>query len=206
MTPAAPTRVAVLAGVVVALDRSTKLIVLGRLEPGVPIRVIDGFLSLTLVLNPGLASGLLASVPAEWRWVVALLSVGALVILVQVALRVLPRGRWPDHGAIGLIFGGAVGNLIDRARFGAVADFVDVYYRGWHWPAFTVAASAIPVGVTLPAIRLLGDRASAPRSGGGRPPLHGAPRSPSIVPRPACDSTVGSPTGCRSSPGCGSGR
>src|SRR5439155_1046075 len=84
----------------VELGQITKLIVLGRLEPGVPIRVIDGFLSLTLVLNPGLAFGLLASVPAEWRWVVALLSVGALVILVQVALRVLPRGRWPDHGAI----------------------------------------------------------------------------------------------------------
>ena len=149
---------------IVALDQITKLIVLGRLEPGVPIRVIDGFLSLTLVLNPGLAFGLLASVPAEWRWVVALLSVGALVILVQVALRVLPRGRWPDHGAIGLIFGGAVGNLIDRARFGAVVDFVDVYYRGWHWPAFNVADSAITVGVTLLAIRLLGDRASAPRS------------------------------------------
>ena len=163
MTPAASTRVAVLAGVVVVLDQITKLIALGRLEPGAPIRVIDGFLALTLVLNPGLAFGLLGSVPARWRWVAVLLSVVALVILVRVAVRVLPRGGWLDHGAIGLIFGGAVGNLIDRARFGAVVDFVDVSYRGWHWPAFNVADSAITVGVALLAVRLLVDRASAPR-------------------------------------------
>ena len=81
---------------------------------------------------------------------------------VRVALRVMPRGGWPDHSAIGLIFGGAVGNLIDRARFGAVVDFVDVYYRGWHWPAFNVADSAITVGVALLVLRLLGERSPAP--------------------------------------------
>ena len=60
--------------------------------------------------------------------------------------------------AIGLIFGGAVGNLIDRARFGAVVDFVDVHWHGWHWPAFNVADSAISVGVALLAFRLLTER------------------------------------------------
>ena len=163
MTRPAFTRVAVLAGVVVVLDQITKLIALARLVPGTPLGVIDGFLALTLVLNPGLAFGILAGVPIGWRWIVALLSVVALVILVRVALRILPRGGWPDHGAIGLIFGGAIGNLIDRVRFGAVVDFVDVHYRGWHWPAFNVADSAITVGVALLAIRLLGERASAPR-------------------------------------------
>ena len=163
MTRPATTRVAVLAGVVVVLDQITKLIALARLVPGATVRVIDDVLALTLVLNPGLAFGLLASVPTEWRWIVALLSLVALVILVRVALRVLPRGGFADHGAIGLIFGGAIGNLIDRARFGAVIDFVDVHYRGWHWPAFNVADSAITVGVTVLAIRLLGEGASAPR-------------------------------------------
>ena len=161
MTPLAFARVTVLAGVVVVLDQITKWIALDRLVGRAPVNVVDGVLALTLVKNPGLAFGLLADVPTRWRWVAALLSVVALVILVRVALRVLPRGGWPDHGAIGLIFGGAVGNLIDRARFGAVVDFVDVYYRGWHWPAFNVADSAITVGVTLLAVRLLGDRASA---------------------------------------------
>src|SRR5206468_11435895 len=107
MTRPATTRVAVLAGVVVVLDQITKLIALARLVPGAPVRVIDDVLALTLVLNPGLAFGLLASVPTEWRWIVALLSLVALVILVRVALRILPRGGFADHGAIGLIFGGA---------------------------------------------------------------------------------------------------
>jgi signal peptidase II len=77
---------------------------------------------------------------------------------------VLPGGGWAGQFAIGLIFGGAVGNLVDRARFGAVVDFVDLHWRGWHWPAFNVADSAITVGVALLALRLLNDR-SAPAPG-----------------------------------------
>jgi signal peptidase II len=154
--------VLLLAGVVVALDQISKLIVLGRLPLGVQIPVVDGLLALTLVLNPGLAFGLLGSVPPAWRWVVAALSLLALAVLARVALRVLPAGGWTGRLSIGLIFGGAVGNLVDRARFGAVVDFVDVHWRGWHWPAFNVADSAITVGVALLALRLLSDRSPAP--------------------------------------------
>ena len=138
------TPVLLLAGAIVALDQITKLIALGRL------------------LNPGLAFGLLGSIPPAWRWVVAALSLVALAVLARVALRVLPTGGWPGRLAIGLIFGGAVGNLIDRARFGAVVDFVDVHWRGWHWPAFNVADSAITVGVALLALRLMTDRSTSP--------------------------------------------
>ena len=63
--------------------------------------------------------------------------------------------------AIGLIFGGAVGNLIDRARFGAVVDFIDVSYRDYHWPAFNVADSGITIGVVLLALRLVAREPSA---------------------------------------------
>ena len=76
----------------------------------------------------------------------------------RVALRVLPAGGRIGAVAIGLVFGGAVGNLIDRARFGAVVDFVDVHWHDWHWPAFNVADSAITVGVALLAICLVGER------------------------------------------------
>jgi signal peptidase II len=152
--------VLLLAGAIVVLDQITKAVVLERLLLGVSVPIIDGLLSLTLVLNPGLAFGLLGGVPSGWRWVVAALSLAALAVLARVALRVLPDGGWPGRLAIGLIFGGAVGNLIDRARFGAVVDFVDVYWRGWHWPAFNVADSAITVGVALLALRLLNDRAT----------------------------------------------
>lgn len=160
MTRIAATHVAVVASAVLVLDQVTKLLALDRLTPGAPVPLIDGVLSLTLVLNRGLAFGLLAGVPPGWRWVVALLSIAALAVLVRVALHVLPGGRLIDHGTLGLIFGGAVGNLIDRARFGAVVDFVDVHYRAWHWPAFNVADSTITVGVALLALRLMTDRAA----------------------------------------------
>ena len=149
------TRVLVLAGAVVALDQATKAVALDHLVHGIPVPVVDHFIDLTLVMNPGLAFGLLSGVPAPWRWVVALLSIMALLVLARVALRVLPASGWPGHVAVGLIFGGAVGNLIDRARWGAVVDFIDVHWRGYHWPAFNVADSAISVGVVVLALRLL---------------------------------------------------
>ena len=157
------TWVLVLAGAIIVLDQVTKAIALARLAPGLPQAVADDWLSLTLVMNPGLAFGMLSSVPRGWRWLVAALSIVALVVLARVALRVLPTGGRSAVTAVGLIFGGAVGNLIDRARFGAVVDFVDVHYRGWHWPAFNVADSAISVGVVLLALRLLTERPAPPR-------------------------------------------
>ncbi len=158
------TRVLLLAGGVVLLDQLTKAVVLTRLMPGVPVPVFDGWLQLTLVLNPGIAFGLLGSLPTAWRWIAAALSVAALAVLVRVALRVLPQGGWAGRVAVGLIFGGAVGNLIDRARFGAVVDFVDVYWRAWHWWIFNAADSAISVGVVLLALRMLGDRPASATS------------------------------------------
>ena len=148
-------RVSLLAAVVIALDQASKAIALDRLPPGVPVELAP-WLALTLVMNPGLAFGVLAGVPTGWRWVVAVLSLAALAVLARVALRVLPTHGWPGVLAVGLIFGGAVGNLIDRLRWGAVVDFVDVHWRDYHWPAFNVADSAITVGVALLALRLMG--------------------------------------------------
>lgn len=144
-----------LGGIILILDQAAKWLVLRRLPSGAPVGVIDGFFSLTLVMNPGLAFGMLGSVPPGWRWVVALLSIGALAVLAVLATRLLPEGGLVAAVAIGMIFGGAAGNLIDRARFGAVVDFLDFYWRGWHWPAFNVADSAISVGVALLALRML---------------------------------------------------
>ena len=153
--------------VVLILDQVTKDLALAHLPPGRPVGIIDGFFSLTLVMNPGLAFGFLSSTPVAWRWIVALLSIGALAVLGVVGLRLLPTGGWLSGLALGLIFGGAIGNLIDRARFGAVVDFLDFYWRGYHWPAFNVADSAISVGVTLLALKLL--VTPPPGPGDGRP-------------------------------------
>jgi signal peptidase II len=157
------TPIVVIAGAIVVLDQITKLAALDRLAPGAAVPVVDGVLSLTLVMNTGLAFGLLSGLPATWRWLVALLSIVALIVLARVAVRVLAGGGWSARLSVALIFGGAVGNLIDRARFGAVVDFVDAHYRGYHWPAFNVADSAITVGVALLALHLLaGDTGRQP--------------------------------------------
>ena len=147
--------IVVIASAIVVLDQITKAAALQHLAHGVAVPVVDGVLSLTLVMNTGLAFGLLAGLPATWRWLVALSSIVALVVLARVAVRVLAGGGWSARLSVSLIFGGAVGNLIDRARFGAVVDFVDAHYRGYHWPAFNVADSAITVGVVLLALHLM---------------------------------------------------
>src|SRR5262245_36879658 len=114
--------------VVLVIDQITKFLALDRLMLGVPVPVVDGFFSLTLVMNPGLAFGMLSSTPTAWRWIVALLSIGALAVLATLGFRLLPTGGWATRVALGFIFGGATGNLIDRGRFGAVVDFLDFYW------------------------------------------------------------------------------
>lgn len=156
------TPVLAIAALVVAVDQGTKAVVLARLLPGVPVPVIEGFLSFTLVMNPGLAFGLLAGMPAPWRWLVAVLSIAALLALARVAIRLLDEGGWLERLAVGFVFGGAVGNLVDRARFGAVVDFVDVFYGSFHWWAFNVADSAITVGVGLLIVHMLATPGARP--------------------------------------------
>jgi signal peptidase II len=171
------TLAAAAAVVVLILDQITKLIALERLMIGVPVNVVDGLFSLTLVMNPGLAFGLLSATPAAWRWVVALLSMGALAVLGVMGVRMLASGGRPTQLALGMVFGGAIGNLIDRARFGAVVDFLDFYWRAYHWPAFNVADSAISVGVALLAIRLLVAPPAAPETTASAPPARARTRA-----------------------------
>ena len=133
--------------VVLVLDQLTKAAALRQLSPGTPVGVVDGFFSLTLVMNPGLAFGMLSSTPTAWRWIVGLLSAAALSVLAMVGVRLLPTGGWMTRLALGFIFGGAVGNLIDRVAHGSVTDFV-VWRVGSHvWPTFNVADAVLLVGV-----------------------------------------------------------
>ena len=143
-----------IAAVLFVADQLTKSWALGRLDPAHPVVILPGLVDLTLVLNPGVAFGIFAGVPAEWRWLVTLFSLTALVLLCSLATRIVPDGGWLGPVALGLVFGGAAGNLLDRWRLGAVVDFLDVHWRGYHWPAFNVADSAITVGVLLLAAQL----------------------------------------------------
>jgi signal peptidase II len=150
------------AGVFVA-DQLTKAWALGRLDTLRPVVVVPDFLHLVLVMNPGVAFGIFAGVPPRWRWVVTVFSVLALLLLATLAFRIVPRGSLASRLALGLVFGGAAGNLLDRWRLGAVVDFVDVFWRSYHWPAFNVADSAITVGVCLLAVELALGRDGVPR-------------------------------------------
>jgi signal peptidase II len=143
-----------LAAMIFVADQLTKKAALAHLDPARPFVVIPDLFHLVLVMNPGVAFGIFAGVPSGWRWIVTLFSLTALMLLASLAFRVLPRGSVVARVAIGLVFGGAAGNLLDRWRFGAVVDFIDVFWRGYHWPAFNVADSAITVGVCLLAAEL----------------------------------------------------
>lgn len=134
---------------VVTLDQATKSMVTSRLTLGQSIEVIPDLLHLTLVRNSGMAFGLLSRSDVPYKTVlVTLLSLGALAAVVYYAL-LSTRSETLTRFGLAFILGGAVGNIIDRIRLGYVVDFVDVFYRGAHWPAFNVADSCICVGVGL---------------------------------------------------------
>ena len=152
-----------LATAVFVADQLTKVWALGRLDATHPVVVIPDFFHLVLVMNPGVAFGIFAGFPSGWRWVVTLFSLTALALLGSLAFRILPRGSLLARIAIGLVFGGAAGNLLDRWRHGAVVDFIDVFWGAYHWPAFNVADSAITVGVCVLAAELAFGRDGVPQ-------------------------------------------
>jgi signal peptidase II len=137
----------VLIVLILAADQATKLWVLAALQPYEVIPVMPS-LNLTLVFNEGAAFSFLADAGGWQRWFFVALAVVVSVVLLVWLWRLKPDDRLTAAG-LSLVAGGAVGNLIDRIAYGHVVDFVDVYWRAWHWPAFNVADSAITVGVAL---------------------------------------------------------
>lgn len=145
---------ALLVFVIFLLDQLSKDLVYGSFALGESIAVIPGFFNLTLVMNPGAAFGLFANLPAEIRRVVlGLVTLGAMT-LVFVLLRNEAKEDRLSQLCLYLILGGAFGNVVDRFRYDAVVDFLDVYYGTYHWPAFNIADSAISVGVCMLLVRL----------------------------------------------------
>ena len=141
-----PWRWFALAAAIVVADQVVKWIVLRAFAPG-ESRALTDFLNLVLVFNKGAAFSLFAQAPG---WQTPLLSAFAITAAIVVAWFIV---RSPDKTlfcfGLALILGGAIGNVIDRLRFGHVVDFVDVHAFGWHWPAFNVADSAISVGAVI---------------------------------------------------------
>lgn len=149
---------------VVILDQITKAMVRPALALHESVVAIPGFVDFTRVHNTGAAFGMLNAVEFPFKTVV--LSLVALVALSGVAWYAVtvPLGDRLARIGIAGVLGGAIGNLIDRAKDGYVLDFVDAYWNGWHFWAFNVADAAITVGVIFMILDIIGvgRRASNP--------------------------------------------
>ena len=138
-----PLLVAVL---VIVLDQASKEWVRGAFSLHDTIPVIPGFFNLAHVLNKGAAFGFLNNPDSSWQiWFFAAVTCVA-VGFIYYLLKTADRGDRFFIWGLGLILGGALGNLIDRLRFGHVVDFLDFYWGTAHFPSFNLADSAITVG------------------------------------------------------------
>ena len=153
---------ALLAGAIVAIDQATKLSIVQSMRLNESIPIVPNLFSLTYIRNPGAAFGLLAGSSDAFRMVFfGVTSLFALALLGTILFR-LPKKDWMGQLSIAGILGGAIGNLIDRLRYGEVIDFLDVYVESYHWPAFNVADSAISVGVVFLIIHFAFEKKDVP--------------------------------------------
>ena len=142
-------RLSVAAGIVIVLDQITKIMILTFLPLYDSIAIIPGFFSLTHIQNPGGAFGFMARQSSNFQHVTFIaISLLALCLVLYFYMTTPTGYPWLSAG-FAMIFGGAVGNLIDRVRLGKVVDFLDVYMGQMHWPAFNVADSAISIGIAV---------------------------------------------------------
>ena len=148
-------KLAAVSGLVVLADQITKALIFKYLPYHQSISVIAGFFDITHIHNPGGAFGLMANMSETMRTIIFLLASSLAVGLILYFYIKTP----PSYAFLGvgfaLIFGGAIGNLIDRIRLGIVIDFLDVYIGNYHWPAFNIADSAITVGIFIFGFHLL---------------------------------------------------
>ena len=148
----------VLAVVVICIDQATKYWASVDLTPYHAEPICPMF-NLTLAYNTGAAFSFLHNAGAWHRWFFTgfslLMSIGLIVWITR-----LPSSARLQLAALSLILGGAIGNLIDRAVLGFVIDFIDIYYKHYHWPVFNMADSAICIGAVLLLIDLCKNRES----------------------------------------------
>ncbi len=134
-------------GISLVLDQLSKIYIDNTFVLSQSKQIIANFFHITYVRNPGAAFGILSDSSIRIPFFITVSIIASLGIIWY--LRQIDQSQKWQHLALGLIFSGAVGNLIDRIRFGEVIDFIDVHWYNWHWPAFNVADSCICVGVTI---------------------------------------------------------
>jgi signal peptidase II len=149
------TRLLVISGLVVVIDQTTKLLIVKNLPLFHSITVIPGFFSITHILNPGGAFGFMSHQNLHFRNLLFLLASSVAICFIYFFYKNVSKTQPFLASGLALIFGGAVGNLMDRIRLGKVVDFLDFYIGSHHWPAFNVADSAITVGIAVFVFHLL---------------------------------------------------
>ena len=131
---------------VLAADQITKWWILSTVMQPPRVIPVTPFFNLVLGWNRGVSFGILNSESPLSAW---LLPLAVIAIIAVLGVWLYRADRLRVAAAIGLILGGAIGNLVDRLRFGAVADFLDFHAAGFHWPAFNLADSGITVGAIV---------------------------------------------------------
>jgi signal peptidase II len=134
-----------LVAAIVLADQLTKSAALSQLSQGTAVQVLPSF-NLTLGFNEGASFGMMGGVMAGKPLLMTALTGALTLILAIMAFR---AQHALERAGFGLVVGGALGNIIDRVRQGAVTDFLDLYWRDWHWPTFNVADIAITLGAVL---------------------------------------------------------
>ncbi|MBQ7617495.1 MAG: signal peptidase II [Desulfovibrio sp.] len=141
--------------VVFLLDQASKWLIVKTIPEYRSVTVIAGFFDLVNIRNRGAAFGFLNRSDIEWQFWLFLAATIAAFIAILVVVKGLKEKSTLLVVALGGILGGAFGNLLDRLRMRAVVDFVDLYWRDWHWPAFNVADTAICLGAVVVGILML---------------------------------------------------
>ena len=143
----------VLGALSIALDQWTKVLARASLRGQPAKTVIDGFFRLRYSENTGVAFGMFQTLPGG-RFLLTLVALFAFVLVIHY-LRKTEANHLRMHAALGLVGGGAIGNLIDRIMYGRVTDFIVWHWKEHEWPAFNIADAALVVGVALMALDML---------------------------------------------------
>jgi len=147
----------ILAAAVLALDQGSKAVIRHYLPLWTKSIVIPGFFDLVHTLNRGAAFGILNRSDIDWQTYFFIAANSLAVVIIFHLLHTVRSGAFLRFG-LGLLLGGALGNLVDRIRIGEVTDFLDFSISGHHWPAFNVADMAISIGSCILLISLYRQR------------------------------------------------
>jgi len=138
-----------IAALVAVLDLISKWWIVRHLELHDPVVVIPGFFNLTLVRNSGVAFGMFQDSSSPYKpLILSCIALAALLTIVFYANK-LESGQAGLRLILSVVMGGILGNFIDRLYNGSVVDFLELYWRGFHWPTFNLADSAISIGILL---------------------------------------------------------